>query len=287
MSEAMLTALSVCSASAKPIVVFVSFSPFFPLPRGKLSVLPALKGKRKLKEKIYGDRIYFFIFFKRKQQKENNSHLWISLSGEGLRGKVSIQAGENQWLASVWSVWRLPFPPLPLSHSFFVFLTPSLSLPYRRLPPSPPLPPSTRLLLTNTQLISVWRLVVLPAHWSLLPKTERTWDTHVAACQPVCVFWITGVFIQQLCVYVCVCVCLCSCVSESRDRVRSSGDECWMCSKYLLNHTRSSARVCVHETRHIASYKCTHIDSRPLILWFCYAVPKQCMFHCGSVWTSV
>ena len=29
MSEAMLTALSVCSASAKPIVVFVSFSPFF------------------------------------------------------------------------------------------------------------------------------------------------------------------------------------------------------------------------------------------------------------------
>lgn len=64
MSEAMLTALSVCSASAKPIVVFVSFSAFFPLPRGKLSVLPALKGKQKLKEKIYRDRIYYlFIFF--------------------------------------------------------------------------------------------------------------------------------------------------------------------------------------------------------------------------------
>lgn len=53
MSEAVLTALSVCSASAKPIVVFVSFSSFtlFLLPREKLSVLPALKKKRGLREK--------------------------------------------------------------------------------------------------------------------------------------------------------------------------------------------------------------------------------------------
>lgn len=55
MSEAVLTALSVCSASEKPIVVFVSFSSFtlFPLPREKLSVLPALKEKLKGKK---GDR---------------------------------------------------------------------------------------------------------------------------------------------------------------------------------------------------------------------------------------
>lgn len=48
MSEAMFTALSVCLASAKLIVVVVSFSSFtpFPLSREKLSVLPALKRKR-------------------------------------------------------------------------------------------------------------------------------------------------------------------------------------------------------------------------------------------------
>lgn len=43
MSEAVLTALSVCSASAKPIVVYVSFSPLLPLfllPREKLCFYP-------------------------------------------------------------------------------------------------------------------------------------------------------------------------------------------------------------------------------------------------------
>lgn len=99
---------------------------------------------------------------------------------------------------------------LSFSHSLFVFLSRSVSPSPSSLPPSLPHPrclaslsPPACLLLTNTQLISVWRFVILPAHWSLLLKTERTCDAHVAARQPVYVFWITGVFIQQLCVWGC------------------------------------------------------------------------------------
>ena len=225
---------------------------------------------------------FSFFFLKRKQLKENNSHLWICLSGAGLRGKVSIQAGRNQWLASDWSVWRLPFPPLPLSHSLFVFLTPSLSLPYRRLPslPSPPLP-SARLPAAYKHTAH-FCLAARRLACSLEPAAERPRGPETRMWLAANLFVCFGSLVSLSSSSVCVCVCLCSCVSESIDRVRSSRDECWMCFKYLLNHTRSSARVCVYETRHIAAYKCTHIDSRPLILWFCYAMPEQCMFHCGS-----
>lgn len=62
MSEATLTAQSVCSASAKLIVVVVSspLSPCFPLPGEKLSVLPA--SKRGLLEKKINTEVFLFLF---------------------------------------------------------------------------------------------------------------------------------------------------------------------------------------------------------------------------------
>lgn len=185
----------------------------------------------------------------------------------------------NQWLALAWSVWRLAFPPLPLSFLSFIpslFFSRSLShcLHLSLLPSTPSLahlPLPACLLLTNTQLISVWRLVVLPAHWSLLLKTERTWDTHVAACQPVCVFWITGVFIQQLCV--CVHACL---RAEIWWGVIGMSAEC----KYLLNCTRSSARVCTWDKTHL------HVHKLILTYWFCDSLmpsPNSVCFTV-SVW---
>lgn len=64
--------------------------------------------------------------------------------------------------------------PSPTSLPFRLCFSHTVSISSLSPSPLPSLPPSARLLLTNTQLISVWRLVVLPAHWSLLPKTERT-----------------------------------------------------------------------------------------------------------------
>lgn len=198
--------------------------------------------------------------------------------------KLSIQADKPVVSLGLECMKILPSLPLSLSlipFLFFLLLSFSSHCLYLSLsPPSPSLacvPLPACLLLSNTQLISVWRLVVLPAHWSLLLKTERTWDTHVAACQPVCVFWITGVFIHQFCV--------CACVSESRDRVRSNRDEHWVCfSNHIVSSliTQGPQSMCVYMT-HISTYKSTHLDSLLLILRFSYAVHKQCMFHCECV----
>lgn len=203
----------------------------------------------------------------------------MCLSGECLCGKLSIQADKPVVSLGLECMKISPpslsfFPLIPFL--FFLLLSFFSHCLYLSLSPFSPslacLPLPACLLLSNTQLISVWRLVVLPAHWSLLLKTERTWDSHVAACQPVCVFWITGVFIHQLCV--------CACVSEGRDRVRSNRDEHQACfSSIFFNHTRFSEHVCVYHTRYIYTYKCTHIDCRLLILRFFYDMLKQFMFH--------
>lgn len=188
----------------------------------------------------------------------------------------------NQGFALVWSVWRLallppPFPPFssiflsPLAQSLFLLII-LLSLPGS--PPSAHLPACC----LQTQLISVCRLVVLPALWNLLlllpppPETERTWDTHVAACQPVCVFWITGVFIHHLCV--------CVWMPESRDPVSSYRDNHWTCFKYLLNHTSPAF-----------TYKCTQIDfpiQYAVLLWHAKVVRVSLRVRaCVCVWANL
>lgn len=96
-----------------------------------------------------------------------------------------------------------------------------------------------------------------------LLESERTWDTHVAVCQPVCVFWITGVFIEQL--SVCVCVCVCQFESAWVTGMTSE------CASSIPLYMSQDTSACADIHTLILSH---------LILRFCYAVSNECMFHC-------
>lgn len=95
------------------------------------------------------------------------------------------------------------FPSLPCSCLPYISASPrpcSSSLAHLLLPARLPACLPAGYLQTHSSF-SVWQLSLEPV---------RTWDTHVAACQPICVFCITGVFIK----YLLVCVCM----SESTRR---------------------------------------------------------------------
>ncbi len=159
----------------------------------------------------------------------------------------------NQWLALVWSVWRLAFPPLPLSFLSFIpslflsrslSLTLSLSLPIALLS-LPGSPPSARLPAAYKHTAH-FCLAARRLACSLEPAAEDWEDLrHACGSLPTCLC-----VLDHWCLYP-AALCVCACVSESRDLVRSNRDECWMFFKYLLNRTRSSARVCTWDKTHL------------------------------------
>lgn len=187
----------------------------------------------------------------------------------------------NQRLALVWSIWRLAFPPLPLS----LFQSHSLSShtfcisPYH--PPLPPwlpslCPPACCLQTHSSFLSGGWSSCLLTGAccWRLRGPETRIW-------QPANLFVCFGSLVSLSSSSVCVHACLRAKIGWGSNRV-----ECWMCFKYLLNHTWSSACVCVPYMRQdISTYKCTHIDSYLLI--FSYPMLKQGLFHSVCVCVHV
>lgn len=261
-----LLALSVCSASAKPIVVFVSprLLPLFPFQEKSPLFLPALKDKWILRGNKKGKKNDKGIILTGRSRKKRQPPEDVPCR-ESAREEEYRSKQVNQGFALVWSVWRLallppPFPPYfsLLSHSLYPSLS-SSSPSLARLPLPTCLPAAYK----HSSFLSVGSSsCLLSGTCCCCRRRRRLRGPETRMWQPANLFVCFGSLVSLSTISVCVCGCL-------RAEIR------WALTGIIIERVSSVFLI----TRAPPSHTNVHKLIFLLSLQFSYGTPKWCAFH--------